>query len=290
MTRTQRTSLAFRHAMNPDALSASPLGRTTPGSTRYDPALLFPIERADTRDGMDLPLAAHGADIWNAYELSWLNAKGKPVVAIGRFTVPMDSPRLIESKSLKLYLNSYNEERFEYPDIVRQRLHTDLSRACGKPVHVEILSARPAFELSCTPLRGTCIDDQDLDFEATQTPRPDCLVLSQPAPFVREVLVSELLKSNCPVTGQPDWASLQIRYAGPRIDHAGLLRYIVSLRQHQEFHELCVEKIYGEIMTRCAPEELLVYARYTRRGGLDINPWRASHPPTDIGQTRTLRQ
>ncbi|MDY0309949.1 MAG: NADPH-dependent 7-cyano-7-deazaguanine reductase QueF [Castellaniella sp.] len=276
--------------MNPDALSASPLGRTTPGSTRYDPALLFPIERADTRDGMDLPLAAHGADIWNAYELSWLNAKGKPVVAIGRFTVPMDSPRLIESKSLKLYLNSYNEERFEYLDIVRQRLHTDLSRACGKPVHVEILSARPAFELSCTPLRGTCIDDQDLDFEATQTPRPDCLVLSQPAPFVREVLVSELLKSNCPVTGQPDWASLQIRYAGPRIDHAGLLRYIVSLRQHQEFHELCVEKIYGEIMTRCAPEELLVYARYTRRGGLDINPWRASHPPTDIGQTRTLRQ
>ncbi|GAA0220961.1 NADPH-dependent 7-cyano-7-deazaguanine reductase QueF [Castellaniella daejeonensis] len=276
--------------MNPDTLSASPLGRSTPGSARYDPTLLFPIARVDTRAGLDLPQAAHGADIWNAYEMSWLSAKGKPVVAIGRFTVPMDSPCLIESKSLKLYLNSYNEERFEYADIVRQRLHTDLSRACGKPVHVEILSVRPAFELSCAPLRGTCIDDQDLEFEAVQTPQPDSLVLSEPAPFVREILVSELLKSNCPVTGQPDWASLQIRYAGPRIDHAGLLRYIVSLRRHQEFHELCVEKIYGEIMQRCAPEELLVYARYTRRGGLDINPWRASYQPTDIGQTRTLRQ
>lgn len=276
--------------MNPDSLSASPLGRATPGSTHYDPALLFPIARADTRAGLDLPQAAYGADIWNAYELSWLNAKGKPVVAIGRFTVPMDSDSLIESKSLKLYLNSYNEERFEYADIVRQRLHADLSRACGKPVHVEILSVRPAFELSCAPLRGTSIDDQDLDFEPDQTPRPDSLVLSEPAPFVREILVSELLKSNCPVTGQPDWASLQIRYAGPRIDHAGLLRYIVSLRRHQEFHELCVEKIYGEIMRRCAPEELLVYARYTRRGGLDINPWRASFQPTDIGQVRTLRQ
>lgn len=276
--------------MNPDALSASPLGRATPGPTRYDPALLFPIARAETRAGLDLPQAAHGADIWNAYELSWLNAKGKPVVAIGRFTVPMDSPSLIESKSLKLYLNSYNEERFDYADIVRQRLHTDLSRACGKPVHVEILSVRPAFELSCAPLRGTSIDDQDLDFEPGQTPSPDRLVLSEPAPFVREILVSELLKSNCPVTGQPDWASLQIRYAGPRIDHAGLLHYVVSLRQHQEFHELCVEKIYGEIMARCAPEELLVYARYTRRGGLDINPWRANFQPTDIGQVRTLRQ
>ncbi|GAA0774910.1 NADPH-dependent 7-cyano-7-deazaguanine reductase QueF [Castellaniella ginsengisoli] len=276
--------------MHPDSLSASPLGRATPGSAQYDPTLLFPIARTETRAGLDLPQASHGADIWNAYELSWLNAKGKPVAAIGRFTVPMDSPNLIESKSLKLYLNSYNEERFEYADIVRQRLHTDLSRACGKPVHVEILSVRPAFELSCAPLRGTCLDDQDLEFEPDQTPCPDRLTLSQPAPFVREILVSELLKSNCPVTGQPDWASLQIRYAGPRIDHAGLLRYIVSLRRHQEFHELCVEKIYGEIMQRCAPEELLVYARYTRRGGLDINPWRANHLPAEIGQTRTLRQ
>ncbi|MFV0283051.1 MAG: NADPH-dependent 7-cyano-7-deazaguanine reductase QueF [Castellaniella sp.] len=276
--------------MHPDSLSASPLGRATPGPTHYDPTLLFPIARADTRAGRTLPLAVHGADIWNAYELSWLNDKGKPIVAIGRFTIPMDSDNLIESKSFKLYLNSYNEERFEHADIIRQRLHTDLSRVCGKPVHVEMLSVRPAFELSCVPLRGTSIDDQDLDFEPDRSPRPDHLVLSEPAPFVREILVSELLKSNCPVTGQPDWASLQIRYAGPRIDHAGLLRYIVSLRHHQEFHELCVEKIYGEIMQRCAPEELLVYARYTRRGGLDINPWRASHQPTDISKSRTLRQ
>ncbi|HEX7385839.1 MAG TPA: NADPH-dependent 7-cyano-7-deazaguanine reductase QueF [Castellaniella sp.] len=277
--------------MDHSSLADSPLGHRTPGSTHYDPSLLFPIERATTRASLALPQATHGADIWNAYELSWLDKKGKPIVAMGRFTVPMHSPRLVESKSLKLYLNSYNEEKFEYADIVQQRIYTDLSRACGTPVHVEILSVRPAFELSCSPLRGTCIDDQDeLTFEPTQAARPDYLQCTQPAPFIRETLVSELLKSNCPVTGQPDWASLQVRYAGPRIDRAGLLRYVVSLRRHQEFHELCVEKIYGEILQRCAPEQLLVYARYTRRGGLDINPWRANFDPDDVGQTRTLRQ
>ncbi|MBV2180387.1 MAG: NADPH-dependent 7-cyano-7-deazaguanine reductase QueF [Castellaniella sp.] len=276
--------------MHTSTLEHSPLGHATAGSDHYDPALLFPIARTETRAGLDLPQAPYGSDIWNAYELSWLNAKGKPIVAMGRFTVSADSPNLIESKSLKLYLNSFNEERFEFPDIARQRMFTDLSRACGKPVHVEILSVRPAFELSCAPLRGTCIDDQDIDFEPVDAPAPDSLTHSQPAPFVRETLVSELLKSNCPVTGQPDWASLQIRYAGARIDHAGLLRYIVSLRRCREFHELCVEKIYGEIMARCAPDELLVYARYTRRGGLDINPWRANFQPDEVGQTRTLRQ
>ncbi len=267
----------------------SPLGRNVPEPTGYDAGLLYPIARADTRAGLDLPAPAHGADIWNAYELSWLNAHGKPIVAMGRFTVPADSPRLIESKSLKLYLNGYNEERFEHPDIVRQRIQADLTRAAGKPVHVEILPVRPAFELSCQALAGRCIDDQDIRID-TYDPAPDRLRTTDPAPFMRETLVSELLKSNCPVTGQPDWASLQIRYAGPRIDRAGLLAYIVSLRRHSEFHELCVEKIYGEIMQRCAPQELLVYARYTRRGGLDINPWRANHQPDAIGQARTLRQ
>jgi len=267
----------------------SPLGRNVPEPTGYDAGLLYPIARADTRAGLDLPAPAHGADIWNAYELSWLNAHGKPIVAMGRFTVPADSPRLIESKSLKLYLNGYNEERFEHPDIVRQRIQADLTRAAGKPVHVEILPVRPAFELSCQALAGRCIDDQDIRID-TYDPAPDRLRTTDPAPFMRETLVSELLKSNCPVTGQPDWASLQIRYAGPRIDRAGLLAYIVSLRRHNEFHELCVEKIYGEIMQRCAPQELLVYARYTRRGGLDINPWRANHQPDAIGQARTLRQ
>ncbi|CAM5189842.1 NADPH-dependent 7-cyano-7-deazaguanine reductase OS=Castellaniella defragrans OX=75697 GN=queF PE=3 SV=1 [Castellaniella defragrans] len=277
--------------MDRSSLADSPLGHRTPGSDHYDPDLLFPIERAQTRASLDLPQATQGADIWNAYELSWLDKKGKPVVAMGRFTVPMDSPKLVESKSLKLYLNSFNDKSFEYADIVRQRIYTDLSRACGKPVHVEILSVRPAFELACAPLGGTCIDGQDdLSFEPATAPRPDYLHAPPSAPFVRETLVSELLKSNCPVTGQPDWASLQIRYAGPRIDRAGLLRYIVSLRRHQEFHELCVEKIYGEILQRCAPEQLLVYARYTRRGGLDINPWRANYNPGEISQTRTLRQ
>lgn len=272
------------------SLADSPLGKAVAASDHYDPGLLHVIERAGTRSLLALPLASHGADIWNAYELSWLDAAGKPVVAMGRFTFAHDSPGLIESKSFKLYLNSYNEERFEYADIVRLRLYTDLSRACGKPVGVEILSVRPAFELSCAPLRGSCIDDQTLQFEATTLPQPEALACTASAPFVRETLVSELLKSNCPVTGQPDWASLQITYAGPKISRAGLLRYIVSLRRTQEFHELCVEKIYGEIMQRCHPETLLVYARYTRRGGLDINPWRANHDPGDISHSRTLRQ
>lgn len=271
-------------------LSASPLGKPTPGATHYDPSLLYVISRAETRAGSPLPQASHGADVWNAYELSWLNEQGKPVVAMGRFTFHHDSPGLIESKSFKLYLNSYNEERFAYADIVRQRLYTDLTRACGKPVVVEILSVRPAFELSCAPLRGTCIDDQALHFDPVTEPQPQALACPPGAPFVEETLVSELLKSNCPVTGQPDWASLQVRYAGLRIDREGLLRYVVSLRKSQQFHELCVETLYGEIMQRCAPEKLLVTARYTRRGGLDINPWRANHDPGDIAHTRTLRQ
>ncbi|MFA7438351.1 NADPH-dependent 7-cyano-7-deazaguanine reductase QueF [Castellaniella sp.] len=271
-------------------LSESPLGKTVVAPDHYDPNLLHVIERSLTRSGLALPQASHGGDIWNAYELSWLDAGGKPVVAMGRFTFPHDSPGLIESKSFKLYLNSYNDERFEYADIVRLRLYTDLSRACGKPVGVEILSVRPAFELSCAPLRGTCIDDQKLQFDAGGEPRPEALACTRSAPFVRETLVSELLKSNCPVTGQPDWASLQVSYAGPQIDREGLLRYVVSLRHTQEFHELCVEKIFGEIMQRCQPDTLLVYARYTRRGGLDINPWRANHDPGEISQTRTLRQ
>lgn len=271
-----------------NTLANSPLGHKTAGSKQYDPGLLYPIARAETRTGLDLPSAEFGADIWNAYELSWLNSKGKPIVAMGRFTVSAASTNLIESKSLKLYLNSFNEEKFEYPDIVRQRLYTDLSKVCGKPVHVEILSVRPAFELSCKPLAGSCIDDQKIDFEPATEARPEYLETGRT--FVRETLVSELLKSNCPVTGQPDWASLQISYAGPKIDKAGLLRYIVSLRQQQEFHELCVEKIYGEIMQRCQPEQLFVYARYTRRGGIDINPWRANYKPDDLIQTRTLRQ
>ncbi|MGB3836489.1 NADPH-dependent 7-cyano-7-deazaguanine reductase QueF [Castellaniella sp.] len=276
--------------MDTSRLAQSPLGQRSEGADHYEPDLLFPIARADTRAGYGWPQAPYGADIWNAYELSWLNAKGRPVVAMGRFTVPADSTHLIESKSLKLYLNSFSNERFEYAEIVQQRIRTDLSRACGKPVHIEILSVRPAFELSCAPLRGTCIDDQDIDFEPVKAHTPEALQVADRAPFVRETLVTELMKSNCPVTGQPDWASVQIQYAGPRLDHAGLLKYIVSLRESREFHELCVEKIYGEIMARCAPEELLVYARYTRRGGLDINPWRANTQPKDISQTRTLRQ
>ncbi len=275
--------------MHSSALAGSPLGRATPGSDHYDPSLLFPIARTDTRADLDLPQAVHGADIWNAYELSWLNTSGRPVVALGRFTVPMDSPCLIESKSLKLYLNSYNEERFEYADIVRLRLHTDLSRACGKSVHVEILSVRPAFELSCSPLRGTCIDDQDIDFDPVSVPTPQTLCVSEPAPFVRETLVSELLKSNCPVTGQPDWGSVQIRYTGPRIDREALLRYVVSLRRHTEFHEHCVEKMYCDIQQACMPQALFVHARYTRRGGLDINPWRSSSAQGPEA-VRTIRQ
>jgi 7-cyano-7-deazaguanine reductase len=272
---------------NPPSVQA-PLGQDVSYPDSYDPGLLFPIDRALNRQSLKLPGPWFGADIWNAYEISWLNRKGKPTAALARFIVPHESPRLIESKSFKLYLNSFNEERFDNAGVVREIVARDLSQAAGVPVGVEVNELSPADRLGCKPLEGVNIDAADIDI-TTYEPAPGLLRCMPGGEMASETLVSDLLKSNCPVTGQPDWGSVQVRYTGPRIDREALLAYIVSLRRHTEFHEHCVEKMYCDIWHACNPQTLLVYARYTRRGGLDINPWRSSEP-AEVSLDRGLRQ
>ena len=280
--------------MSPDQ---SPLGKTSAYADQYDPSLLFPLARETQRSeiGIRGSLPFLGADLWTAFELSWLNAKGKPQVAIAHITVPCESSHMVESKSFKLYLNSFNSTRMDSADAVRERLREDLSRAIwgGGTVKSSAgvrLLLPELFE--CEPvkaLEGLLIDRLDVDCD-TYKPAPALLTAAFGEKPVDEVLVSDLLKSNCLVTGQPDWGSVQIRYSGPQIDQAGLLKYIVSFRNHNEFHEQCVERIYMDIMARCKPSRLMVYARYTRRGGLDINPWRSSHPQSPPANVRTARQ
>lgn len=253
-----------------------PLGRSVAYASRYDPGLLFPIARAlgRTELGLDARLPFDGVDVWNAYELSWLDARGKPEVALAEFRVPASSPNIVESKSFKLYLNSYNQERLASIDVLCERLVHDLSAAAGATVQVTLLPPARFATLALHELDGESIDDLALDIDDYGPPNP--AHLRADGAQVAETLVSNLLKSNCPVTGQPDWASVQVRYRGPRIARDGLLRYLVSFREHAGFHEQCVERIFVDLQRRCAPESLEVYARYTRRGGLDINPWRAS--------------
>ena len=257
-----------------------PLGTHSDYPRHYDPGLLFPIERALGRAELGLvetvPLPFHGVDLWNAYELSWLDRRGKPMVAIATLRVPASSPRLVESKSLKLYLNSFNQERLDDAASLQARLVEDLSRACGAAVTVELRGSDAFARQQLNELDGECIDSMELDIRDYGPPQPHHLRCG--GGEVSQVLVSHLLKSNCPVTGQPDWASVQLSYSGAAIDRAGLLRYLVSFRDHAGFHEQCVERIFIDIQRQCAPRRLSVYARYTRRGGLDINPWRSSEP------------
>ena len=275
----------------------SQLGKASAYVDQYDPSLLFPIPREAKRAeiGIHGRLPFLGADLWTAFELSWLNPKGKPQVAIAHFTVPCKSTHLIESKSLKLYLNSYNNTRFADVADVQARLRADLSTAVwtGGPMQAsvgvkvlmpELFDREPVHELD-----GLLLDRLDVDCDR-YTPAPDLLTAQFDEAPVGETLTSHLLKSNCLVTGQPDWGSVQISYHGPQIDQAGLLRYLVSFRNHNEFHEQCVERIYIDVWTRCKPTQLTVYARYTRRGGLDINPLRTSHPGPLPPNIRTARQ
>ena len=273
-----------------DPSTLSPLGKPTQYRADYAPDLLYPIPRQLKRD--ELGIAADslpfvGEDIWNAYEISWLNPKGKPVAALATFRVPATSPNLVESKSFKLYLNSFNQTVFADTAVVESALRHDLSAAAGAPVgaKVEILNSRPQSLLAYP--QGTLLDDLDITCD-TYHPAPGQLVTVNGAK-IEEILYSHLLKSNCLVTGQPDWAMVVIRYRGQPIDHAGLLRYIVSFRNHNEFHEQCVERIFCDISRQCVPEALSVYARYTRRGGLDINPFRSSGefpPPENVREVR----
>ncbi len=268
----------------------SPLGQSTVYADRYEPSLLFPIPRAGKRAeiGVGDTLPFHGVDIWNAYELSWLDARGKPVVAMAEFRVPATSPNIIESKSFKLYLNGFAQERVADAPTLAATLTRDLSLAAGADINV-LLSEVGAERCALVDLDGHLLDDQCIDIDHYGPPDANFLKADADAQTVEESLVSHLLRSNCPVTGQPDWGSVQIAYRGAPIDRAGLLRYLISFRTHNEFHEQCVERIYVDVMARCAPERLSVYARYTRRGGLDINPFRSSVPARAVN-ARGARQ
>lgn len=272
----------------PETLMEAPLGRESAYPEAYDPDLLYPIPRAANRAALDIDetgLPFVGEDEWHAFEVSWLNERGKPVVAVARFRLPACSPNLIESKSWKLYLNSFNQARFAHRDDVIARLTQDLAGAAKAPVSVELFDV-DADALAPQQLPGECLDALDIEV-SDYTPSADHLTTGEQV--VEETLYSHLLKSNCPVTGQPDWGSVMIRYKGPKIEREGLLRYLIGYRQHQDFHEHCVEHIFTDLMQRTKPAELLVLARYVRRGGLDISPWRATYglaPPSPLRLAR----
>ncbi len=279
----------------------SPLGKTSAYIDQYDAALLFPIARADKRAEIGIVGAPlfFGADMWTAFELSWLNLRGKPQIALAQFTVPCDSLNIVESKSLKLYLNSFNNTRFTDADAVKNLLRNDIGEAVwrGWPtpgqvpasIGVQLIDPARFDQEPLHELDGLSLDR--LDIECTQyNPAPELLHVTPDEQPVSEVLVSNLLKSNCLVTGQPDWGSVQISYTGDQIEQGGLLQYLVSFRNHNEFHEQCVERIFMDIWNRCRPLKLAVYARYTRRGGLDINPFRTSYPQALPRNVRHARQ
>jgi 7-cyano-7-deazaguanine reductase len=279
----------------------SQLGKTSAYIDQYDASLLFPIPRIGKRAEIGIAAAApfFGADMWTAFELSWLNLRGKPQVALAHFTIPCETLNIVESKSFKLYLNSFNNTRFADLEAVRARLRADITEAVwrthGEPVAapasigVTVLTPEKFDLQPIHELDGLNLDR--LDMECTRyTPAPELLTVTPDEAPVSEVFTSNLLKSNCLVTGQPDWGSVQISYTGDQIEQGGLLQYLVSFRNHNEFHEQCVERIFMDIWTRCKPLKLAVYARYTRRGGLDINPFRTSHPQALPRNIRTARQ
>jgi 7-cyano-7-deazaguanine reductase len=274
----------------------SQLGKPATYADHYDASLLFPISRQPKRQEIGLAdkLPFFGADLWTAYELSWLTRRGKPQVAIAQVTVPCETPNIVESKSFKLYVNSFSNTRFASPDEVRERIRADVGEAVWRGQGASSIGVRLVLpdEFDAEPIHeldGLSLDRLEIDCDR-YSPAPELLKAAVGQPPVNETLVSNLLKSNCLVTGQPDWGSVQIRYSGPQVDQGSLLQYLVSFRNHNEFHEQCVERIFMDLWTRCRPTRLAVYARYTRRGGLDINPFRSSHPVAAPKNVRTARQ
>lgn len=277
---------------NNPLLSKLPLGKSTQYEDRYNPALLQAVPRNLNRkeihiDDNDLPFT--GSDLWTLYELSWLNENGLPQVAIGEVTLPATSVNIIESKSFKLYLNSLNQTKFSDIHQVQQTLRQDLSRCAQGEISVRLFNLDDPEYRIIEQFEGQCIDHQDIVIDNYEF---DASLLNNAAegPIKEETLVSHLLKSNCLITYQPDWGSIQIRYRGKKINREALLRYIVSFRHHNEFHEQCVERIYCDLMHFCRPEKLMVYARYTRRGGLDINPYRTNTADFIPKINRLIRQ
>jgi 7-cyano-7-deazaguanine reductase len=287
-----------------NAPEQSQLGKASAYVDHYDAALLFPIARQTKRDeigvainGGSLPFM--GADLWTAYELSWLNARGKPQVAICYITVACETPNIVESKSVKLYLNSFNNTPFEGLDHgaeqVRQAIALDIGAATSglargqAKAGVRLVTQEQFAQEKIQELQGVQLDRLDVDC-TRYTPAPELLHAALDEQPVNETLVSHLLKSNCLVTNQPDWGSVQISYSGPQMDQGALLQYIVSFRNHNEFHEQCVERIFMDVWQRCKPTKLAVFARYTRRGGVEINPFRTSYPQALPGLGRSARQ
>jgi len=276
-------------------LNDTPLGRTSAFIDQYTPSLLCPVPRWDARESLDLDTAAegeprlpfHGQDIWNAYELSWLNERGKPVVAMAELVVPCISPNIIESKSLKLYLNSFANTRFASREAVIKAIAGDLAQVAGAPVDVRVMSLEEAARAAVWDDHGDSVDHLDVAFDDFEY-QPE-LLLTEQGPERNGVLVSHLLRSHCPVTNQPDWASVQVRYTGAAISPASFLRYVVSLRNHQGFHEQIIEQMVVDLKRQCAPRHLSVYGRFTRRGGLDINPFRSDYEDAPTNR-RTIRQ
>ena len=270
-------------------LQEAPLGKSTVYKEDYSPELLFPVPRSMARDKIGLrgdQLPFNGVDIWNGFELSWLNLRGKPEVALGEFHFPCTSPNIVESKSFKLYLNSFNQTSFTSMESVRATIEKDLSFATNVPISVFLhpLSSPKISKLG--GFSGICLDNLDIDVDTYDVTRE---FLKAGVLYTDEDLYSNLLKSNCLATGQPDWGSVLIRYSGPKIDHEGLLKYIISYRRHTGFAEYCVEQMFRDILTRCRPKKLSVYARYTKRGGLDINPFRSNFEEVPEN-TRQVRQ
>ena len=256
-------------------LAGLSLGKATEYTETYTPDLLQAVPRSMNREELNLTaeLPFTGTDRWNGYELSWLNTKGKPQVAIMRCEVPASSPNLIESKSFKLYLNSFNQSQFDSAESVTEALTKDLSDCAKGNVKVALFKPSAFSNMQISGFDAESIDDLDIEIKDYQL---DPSYLTADGEHVEESLCSDLLKSNCLITNQPDWGSVFIRYQGQQINHQGLLRYLISFRQHNEFHEQCVERIFCDIMANCKPNKLSVYARYTRRGGLDINPFRSN--------------
>jgi 7-cyano-7-deazaguanine reductase len=261
----------------PNKPDASPLGKPVSYQSQYEPSLLFSMPRAGKRAELNIAgsLPFFGIDIWNAYEVSWLNMRGKPQIAIASITVPADSPAIIESKSMKLYFNSFNQTRLAGTDALLELLRSDLSAGFGAPVQVSLTLPDAFAKLKMEELDGVLLDRLDIEVDDYAVDAGLLKTEHSESP-VEETLVSHLLKSNCLVTGQPDWGSVQIRYVGAPINQEGLLKYLIGFRNHDEFHEQCVERIFMDILRQCKPQKLAVYARYTRRGGIDINPWRSN--------------
>lgn len=273
------------------AAEHSPLGKTSEYVATYTPALLYPIPRATKWAELGLSaqtLPYQGVDLWNCYELSWLTPSGKPVVAIGEFSFLADSPNIIESKSFKLYLNSLNQSIFTSFSALAVVLQRDLSLVSGAPVGVRVRGLAEVEREGVACLPGVCIDELDVVIDDYNQPQPE-LLRCEPERVISESLHSHLLRSNCPVTGQPDWGSVVVEYSGAALDHGSFLRYLVSFRQHADFHEQCVERIFLDLQRLLKPQALTVYARYLRRGGLDINPYR-SMSAVQADNRRLVRQ